>query len=98
MSTTIKLTTPINAHGDAIDEIVLRDPTPADARVIKAMPYWVDKDENVQLNPTAAAQYLVKCGSIPMSSVDELDLNDFNTLCWAIAGFFFKGKSRTPTT
>lgn len=96
--TKFKLSKPIDAHGDAVDTLTLREPTPADARVVKALPYWVDKDENVLLNPTAAAQYIVRCAQIPMSSVDQLALPDFNALCWEIAGFFLRDRSQTSSS
>lgn len=96
MSTTaFKLRKPVDAHGEAMDELKLREPTPADARVIKALPYWVAPDESVQINATACAQYIVKCAGIPMGAVDQLDLGDFNKLCWVIVGFFMKQDSPT---
>ncbi|QBY56153.1 phage tail assembly protein [Cupriavidus oxalaticus] len=96
MTTNFPLTKPVKAHGEEVTSLDLRDPEPRDAREIKAMPYWVAPDQSVQLNPTAAAQYVVRCAGIPMSSVDQLDMGDFNRLCWVIAGFFLKADS--PTT
>ncbi|WP_422649041.1 phage tail assembly protein [Cupriavidus sp. H18C1] len=66
---------------------MLREPTPEDARAVKAIPYWVAADDAVQLNPTAAHAYIVRLAGIPPSSVDQIDIGDFNKLCWVIAGF-----------
>lgn len=83
----------IEAHGETVDKLQMREPTPADARVVKALPYFIDKDENVHINATAAAQYISRCARIPMSSVEALNLSDFNQLCWDIAGFFLRDRS-----
>ncbi len=98
MSTTFPLSKPIEAHKETLHELVLREPEPADARAVKAMPYWVAADESVQLNPTAAHAYIVRLAGIPPSSVDQLDIGDFNSLCWVIAGFFLKRASPTATS
>ncbi|WP_064577177.1 phage tail assembly protein [Cupriavidus gilardii] len=98
MSITFPLSAPIEAHKQTLHELELREPTPEDARIVKAMPYWVAPDESVQLNPTAAHAYIVRLAGIPPSSVDQLDIGDFNNLCWVVARFFLKRASTKQTS
>lgn len=93
-----KLSNPISAHGETVDELDLREPTPADVRAIKSLPYAVDKDENVQVRADVVAQYISRCAGIPPSSVDQIGLGDFNTLCWTVNGFFLRQAPETPST
>lgn len=87
------LKTAIKAYGEEVTELTMRDPTPADARALKALPYVIGKDESVSLNLDVCAKYIERLCSIPPSSVDQIDLKDFNTLSWAVASFFFDTES-----
>ena len=91
---TLTLAQPIMAHGEALTSIALRRPTPADARAVKALPY-VMGDGSVGLNTEAVTQYLARLAGIPPSSVDQLDIADFNELGWAVANFFLNRGSAT---
>lgn len=86
--TTIKLDTPIQAHGEQLTELTLRRPTTRECRQIGQLPYRIEKDESVGLNLDVAAKYIVVCAGIPSSSVDQLDVTDLSTAAWAVAGFF----------
>ena len=44
----------------------------------------------------AAAKYMAVCCAIPPTSVNQLDLHDFNNLAWQIIGFFVNSKPKTP--
>lgn len=98
MSDPIKLDQPIEAHGEQVSELTVRRPTVQEVRAIKAMPYKIGKDEEVTLDTEVAAKYIAVCAGIPPSSVNQLDLADFNTLCWEVAGFFMKSASPQPKT
>lgn len=91
------LSSPIKAHGEELKALTLRSPTPADARAVKALPYHVATDESVRIDPDAAAKYIVRMAGIPLSSVDQLNMADFNALAWKVAGFFL-GSALQPTT
>ncbi len=95
--TTFPLSKPITAHDEELTTLTLRKLGPADARAIRALPYHITSDESVHIDPEAAAKYIVKMARIPMSSVDQLDLADFNGLAWMVAGFFLRQGSE-PTT
>ncbi|RBH54787.1 MULTISPECIES: phage tail assembly protein [Pseudomonas] len=94
MTDPVKLQVPIEAHGEPLSELTLRRPTVQEVRAIKALPYKIDKGENVSLDMDVAAKYIAVCTGIPPSSVNQLDLSDLNTLSWAVAGFFMSAASQ----
>lgn len=98
MSDSVKLQVPIEAHGDSLTELNLRRPTVQEVRAIKALPYKIDKNEEVSLDMDVAAKYIAVCAGIPPSSVNQLDLADLNTLCWQVAGFFMTPASSPSST
>ena len=89
------LSAPIQAHDEQMLELTLRRPTVAEVRAIKALPYKIDKNEEVSLDMDVAAKYIAVCAGIPAPSVNQLDLADLNNLAWAIAGFFMTAASAT---
>lgn len=92
---THQLAAPIQAHDEQLTEVSLRRPTVAEVRTIKALPYKIDKNEDVALDMDVAAKYIAVCAGIPASSVNQLDLSDLNTLAWAVSGFFMSAASAT---
>ncbi|MGY2285623.1 phage tail assembly protein [Pseudomonas gingeri] len=94
MTDPVKLQVPIEAHGEPLFELTLRRPTVQEVRAIKALPYKIDKSEEVSLDMDVAAKYIAVCAGIPPSSVNQLDLSDLNTLSWAVAGFFMSAASQ----
>lgn len=93
--TTIKLSTPIQAHGEPRAELILRRPTVRECRQIGQLPYRIEKDESIGLNLDIAAKYIVVCAEIPSSSVDQMDVTDLNAVAWALAGFFMASPEKT---
>ncbi len=91
----IPLSASIKAHGEEITELVLRKPVPAEARAIGVFPYSLGEGNLPMINIPAACQYISKCAGIPPTSVDQLDIADLNTACWAVAGFFLNPGSPT---
>lgn len=98
MTGAIKLQAAIEAHGEPLTELTLRRPTVQEVRAIKALPYRIDKNEEVGLDMDVAAKYIAVCAGIPPSSVNQLDLADLNALSWAVAGFFMSAASAPSTT
>lgn len=97
MSTYV-LKKPITAHDEERSSLELRPLSPADARAIRALPYYIAADESVRIDTEAVAKYIVRIAGIPMSSVDQLDVADFNGLAWMIAGFFLNPDSQHTTS
>ena len=89
------LAAPIQAHDQEVLEVTLRRPTVIEVRGIKAVPYKIDKNEEVTLDMEVAAKYIAICAGIPSSSVNQLDLFDLNNLGWAVTGFFMTAASKT---
>ncbi|CAN0621509.1 Phage tail assembly protein [Burkholderia multivorans] len=85
---TIPLSAPIRAYGEELSVLTLRQPTPADARALKALPYIFAADESMNVNTDVCAKYIERLASIPPSSIEQLTMGDFNTLCWTVARFF----------
>jgi len=98
MSHVQKLQVPIEAHSEPVTELTLRRPTVQEVRAIKALPYKIDKNEEVSLDMDVAAKYIAVCAGIPPSSVNQLDLSDLNALSWAVAGFFMSAASQPSAT
>jgi len=92
MTGVVTLQVPIEAQGEQLTVLNLRRPTVQEVRAIKALPYKIDKNEEV------TAKYIAVCAGIPPSSVNQLDLSDLNTLSWAIAGFFMTAASAPSPT
>ena len=90
------LSEPIKAHGETLHELFVRRPTPEECRAIKAFPYVLGDTGLPVAEPEAAAKYMAVCCAIPPSSVNQLDLHDFNQLAWKIIGFFVNSKAKTP--
>ena len=95
MSEVIDLASPIEAHGETLSQLTFRRPTAQEARAIKALPYRIDKNEEVSLDLDVAAKYIAVCAGIPPSSVNQMDLCDINTLSWKVASFFMAAASAT---
>jgi len=98
MTGAVKLQVAIEAHGEPLTELTLRRPTVQEVRAIKALPYRIDKNEEVSLDMDVTAKYIAVCAGIPPSSVNQLDLADLNALSWTVAGFFMSAASAPSTT
>lgn len=98
MSDQVKLQVAIEAHGESVTELTMRRPTVQEVRAIKALPYKIDKNEEVSLDMDVAAKYIAVCAGIPPSSVNQLDLADLNALSWAVASFFMSAASSPSAT
>lgn len=98
MSVTIKLTTPITAHGNELTELVLQKPTTADCRKIGVLPYSITAKQLPEPNLAACANYISTSAGIPPSSVDQLDVVDFNAAAWGVVGFFLSADSAASSS
>ncbi|WP_318358053.1 phage tail assembly protein [Enterobacter sp.] len=83
----LQLTKPIQAHGETIHVLELRDPTGKDVREL-GFPYQLNQDESVKLLAHVVAKYISQLGGIPPSSVDDMSPADLNAAGWVVARFF----------
>lgn len=81
------LTKPIQAHGETISVLELREPTGKDVREL-GFPYVTTGDAGVRLDAGVVAKYIARLGNIPPSSVDTMSPADLNAISWEVAGFF----------
>lgn len=91
MSIKLKLSKPIEAHGNQIDEIELREPLGKDVRKC-GLPFTVVQRESGAVGPEynteAAAKMISELSGIPPSSVDKMSAADFTAAMDALFGFF----------
>jgi tail assembly chaperone E/41/14-like protein len=89
--TTVKLLKPVEAYGEPLTEIELREPTGKDIRKCGVMfKSWTD-DNGVQCNGAdaeAVARSISLLGNIPMGAVDALSARDFLKCMEAVTSFF----------
>ena len=84
----VRLTTPIEAHGDMITELTLRKPNGKDIRVT-GMPFRMGvSDESIITDAAVVHRYIANLGGIPPSAVDKLSPVDFCTAMEVVLGFF----------
>lgn len=95
-TTTYTLSTPIQAHGETLNELTLRRPTTQEVRAIKMLPYVLGESNQPVAEVEVAAKYIAVCAGIPPGSVNQLDLSDLNTLVWMVIGFFLTPATKAP--
>lgn len=100
MTTTVKLKSPIRAHGEERHFIELREPTGADIKACGGSPigYVAGADgRNVTIvRPEVIGAYVSRLGNIPPSSIDQLSPVDWVRVEGAIA-LFFKDEEEMET-
>ena len=84
----LKLASPITAYGEEVGELRLREPTVADARALKSLPYSLGEDGMPRPLLDVCARYIASLADVPDSAIDKLGVQDFHKLTWAVAGFF----------
>ena len=102
MSVTVPLTKPVTAHGSEVSELVLREPTADDVMQIGSPTLLVpgaDGDSvSIEIRAKVIGQYVMRLGSIPLSSVKGLSVADFQRCQGAVMGFFSDGGGETAAT
>ena len=88
---TYKLSTPIDAHGETLSQIELREPLAAD--VIKSgMPYQMaygsSGNSSLIIDSPACARLISGLAGIPTSSIGQMSLADFSDLQQLVIGYF----------
>lgn len=86
----IKLSSPIQAHGDSISELTI--PAPTGEQVCKiGLPYTMTPEGEANISMKKVKFYLVELAGIPASSVEQMSPSDLNNAGWMVASFFLKG-------
>jgi Phage tail assembly chaperone proteins, E, or 41 or 14 len=105
MTTTVKLTTPVEAYGDQITEITFRPPTGKDIRKT-GLPNNTVQEEGVtvsRVDMEAIAKLIILLGNVPSGTVDAMTIVDYMACAKAVSDFFgtseeTKTSSRDITT
>jgi hypothetical protein len=82
---TLKLSTPIPAHGETLSELKLRPPLVSELRRAGA-PFVGGLGSSAPDFGNCALLISLMCG-IPPSSVDRMEYNDFASACAILVGF-----------
>jgi len=95
MSETVQLAKPITAHGEEVSEITLRQPTPDDVMQIGSPSLLIPSSDGesvgIEIRAKVIGQYIMRLGSIPLSSVKAMSIGDFQRCQGVIMGFFGDG-------
>lgn len=86
----IKLSKPLEAHGEQVTELTLREPTTADV-IDNGQPFLViptDDEPAIEIRTKVIARYISLLAGIPLSSVKELSIGDFSKCQGMVMGFF----------
>jgi hypothetical protein len=93
MSVRVPLATPIEAHGETLHEITLREPTGRDLRTC-GLPYRIGMETGeATIDAPAMAKMIGALAALPPSAVDRLSAEDWQAAMGAVLGFF----GRAPT-
>lgn len=94
---TFPLDKEIQAHGEEVTELKLRDPDGEDVEACNGLPYFIGEGEAIMINPKVAMKYVSRCAEIPMGSVRQISPGDLNNLFWWISGFFLNQGAKRPS-
>jgi hypothetical protein len=83
----VPLSAPIEAHGETLHALAIRQPTGADLRVM-GMPFTMTADGGVQMDGKGMHKAIAQLAAIPPSSVDRMSAGDFMAAATAVLGFF----------
>ncbi len=89
----VELVKEIQAHGETVKELLLREPNGGDIRKV-GFPYTMEASGAMSFNASTGAKYIEVLAGIPPSSVDQLCPADFQSCMTEIMGFF----GSTPRT
>ncbi len=93
--TVITLSRPLEAHGETISRLSLREPNGGDIKVC-GYPLQIADGAAVPL-AGAICKYIARLGNIPPSTVDKLTPADFNACLAAIVDFFGTSEGQPPS-
>ena len=87
---TVKLSQPIEAHGEKLEELKLREPKGRDM-IRCGIPYEIEQRDTGPVSRAvmgSVANYISVLAEIPPSSVAEMCVEDFSRAMVVVMGFF----------
>lgn len=90
MSVTVKLRSPITAHGETVSELVFREPRGKDIAACGMPRTFVIRSKSTVMEVDTASihDYIVALAGIPPTSADQISASDWSDVTTAILGFF----------
>jgi Phage tail assembly chaperone proteins, E, or 41 or 14 len=89
----VSLDKPIQAHGEELKQIKMREPTVADIEAI-GNPVLLDVmkgDEQIKFDAGRMTLMISRLATIPTSSVRMMSTRDWNTVAWRLVRFLMPG-------
>lgn len=88
MSLTLPLARPVEAHGETVAALTLREPTGKDLRQC-GLPYRISMETGeATIDAPAMAKMIAALAAVPPSTVDRLSAEDWQAAMAAVLGFF----------
>ena len=88
MTVTVNLAAPVEAHGETLTELTLREPTGKDIRSF-GMPFRIGaEDGSIVIDSAAMHRYIAGLAGLPPSAVDRMTPTDWQAAMAAVLGFF----------
>lgn len=87
----VDLLTPAQAHGDIYKQLKFRRPTGGDIMKLGELPIHFDRNGNVTINPGIMGQMMAILASVPPSTIERLDSEDWSTCAYRLVIFFVPG-------
>ncbi len=103
---TVRLATPIQAHGETLQEVVVRKPRARDLRGM-SLPFGIAVEEvhgrqrvsiTSQLGGDEAIAWAARLCDVPPSSVEQMEVPDLVQVLGAALGFFGLSLPTGPTS
>ena len=96
---TLNLTTPIQAHGQSVSTLEIREPRGKDLRLFGS-PFQMTPDRQTgeampKFDNDASARLLTELAGVPLSSIDQMSASDFLGAQMVLLGFFGAGTPKT---
>src|SRR5487761_9200 len=93
----MKLSRPIEAHGERLSTLTLRCPTVKELRKTGA-PYRLAGAGGGAVDYEACAGLLSAICGVPPSAIDQLEAGDFDEAAWRLVGFMRRSSEEIPGT
>lgn len=91
----VNLSKPVMAHGEEVERLTLREPTPEDVMQIGLptllLPSADGESLAVEVRAPVVGKYISRLAGVPLSTVKTLPFADFERCIGAVMGFFNNG-------
>jgi hypothetical protein len=98
----IKLSKPLKAHGETVNDLDFREPVTKDV-IELGLPTLIipgadGESTGIEVRTKVVARYISRLAAIPMGSVEALSLHDYSACTGAVMGFFGTGDGETAAS